>query len=291
MTSPEPDLRRLRHFVAVAEAGGFTRAAASLHLSQQALSSSIRQLEKDLNAALFTRMGRQVTLTRAGQTLLSEGRVLLAAARTVAEHVEKVGASTAETFVVGHTPALSGIEAYTILEPAIDAFPDSSFTLRQLYPADLTSAVLDGSVQLGLRRGVVPPDDLAAAVVGYHRVRLAVPSNHRLADRRRVDIDELADEQIVLWAPPGASYYSDLLVGACRRAGFEPNYVISRVQGAATVAAPLTTDAIAFVTAAAGPAMDARVQVIDVHPAIQVPVQALWQRHTVSAVREKIVTG
>ena len=140
MTSPEPDLRRLRHFVAVAEAGGFTRAAASLHLSQQALSSSIRQLEKDLNAALFTRMGRQVTLTRAGQTLLSEGRVLLAAARTVAEHVEKVGASTAETFVVGHTPALSGIEAYTILEPAIDAFPDVSFTLRQLYPADLTSA-------------------------------------------------------------------------------------------------------------------------------------------------------
>ena len=291
MTSPEPDLRRLRHFVAVAEAGGFTRAAASLHLSQQALSSSIRQLEKDLNAALFTRIGRQVTLTRAGQTLLSEGRVLLAAARTVAEHVEKVGASSAETFVVGHTPALSSIEGYTILEPAIDAFPDVSFTLRQLYPADLTSAVLDGSVQLALRRGVVPPDDLAAAVVGYHLVRLAVPSNHRLSRRRRVDIDELADEPIVLWAPPGASYYSDLLVGACRRAGFEPNYVISRVQGAATVAAPLTTDAIAFVTSAAGPAMDGRVQVIDVHPAIQVPVQALWQRHTVSAVRERIVTG
>ena len=291
MTSPEPDLRRLRHFIAVAESGGFTRAAASLHLSQQALSSSIRQLEKDLSVALFTRMGRQVTLTRAGQTLLSEGRVLLAAARTVAEHVEKVGASSAETFVVGHTPALSGIEGYTILEPAIDAFPDVSFTLRQLYPADLTSAVLDGSVQLGLRRGVVPPDDLAAAVVGYHLVRLAVPSNHRLSRRRRVDIDELADEPIVLWAPPGASYYSDLLVGACRRAGFEPNYVISRVQGAATVAAPLTTDAIAFVTSAAGPAMDGRVQVIDVHPAIQVPVQALWQRHTVSAVRERIVTG
>ncbi|GAB3222847.1 LysR family transcriptional regulator [Mycolicibacterium hippocampi] len=291
MTSSEPDLRRLRHFIAVAESGGFTRAAASLHLSQQALSSSIRQLEKDLGTALFTRMGRQVALTRAGQTLLSEGRVLLAAARTVAEHVERVGASSAEAFVVAHTPALSGIEAYTVLEPAIEAFGDVSFTLRQLYPADLTSAVLDGSVQLGLRRGVVPPDDLAAAVVGYHPVRLAVPSNHRLAHRRRVDIDQLADERIVLWSPPGTSYYSDLLAGACRRAGFEPHYVISRVQGAATVAAPLTTGAIAFVTSAAGPAMDGRVQVIDVHPAIKVPVQALWQRHTVSAVRDKILTG
>lgn len=57
------------------------------------------------------------------------------------------------------------------------------------------------------------------------------------------------------------------------------------------MAAPLTTNAIAFVTSAAGPAMDERVQVIDVHPTIQVPVQALWQRHTVSAVRERIVTG
>lgn len=290
MVSTEPDLRRLRHFISVAECGGFTRAAASLHLSQQALSSSVRELEKDLGTELFHRVGRQVSLTRAGQALLSEGRVLLAAARTVAEHVGRIGASAADAFVVAHTPALSGIEAYTVLEPAIEAFPDISFTLRQLYPADLTTAVLDGSVQMGLRRGATPPDDLAAAVVGYHPVRLAVLASHRLARRRRIDVEELADERIALWAPPGTSYYSDLLVGACRRAGFEPDYVISRVQGAATVAAPLTTGAIAFVTSAAGPAMDGRVQVIDVHPAIQVPVQALWQRHTVSAVRDTILT-
>ncbi len=167
-----PELRRLRHFISVAEAGGFSRAAVTLHLSQQALSSSIQQLEKDLGTALFHRTGRQVTLTKAGEALLSEGRVLLAAARTVANHVAEVGASATEAFTVAHTPALSGIEAYGVLEPAIDAFPETSFTLRQLYPTDLTSAVLDGSVQLGLRRGVSPPDDLAAAVVGYHPVRL-----------------------------------------------------------------------------------------------------------------------
>ncbi|MFA5712175.1 LysR family transcriptional regulator, partial [Mycolicibacterium sp.] len=57
------DLRRLHQFVTVAEAGSFTRAAAQLHLSQQALSSSVRQLESDLGAPLFDRDGRRITLT------------------------------------------------------------------------------------------------------------------------------------------------------------------------------------------------------------------------------------
>jgi DNA-binding transcriptional LysR family regulator len=284
-----PDLRRLRHFVAVAEAGGFTRASQALHLSQQAVSSSVRQLEKELGAKLFAREGRRVSLTRAGQLLLAEGHTLLAAAHTVADHVQRVAAEADEIFVVGHTPALSGAEVYTLLEPAIDAFTGTSFTLHQMYPDTMVAGVLDGSVQLGLRRGVVPPSDLAGAVVSYDRVQLALPAGHRLATRRNVDIHDLAEERIALWAPPGASYYSDLLMGTCRRAGFEPDYVVSRVQGAATVAAPLTTGAIAFVTTQAGPVMGGRVVVVDLEPALQVPVQALWQRHTSSAVRDVLV--
>jgi len=87
--SPKIDLRRLAQFVAVAELGSFTRAAATLHLSQQALSSAVRALENDVGADLFTRDGRRISLTTAGRTLLAEGTPLLAAARTVAEHVRK----------------------------------------------------------------------------------------------------------------------------------------------------------------------------------------------------------
>ncbi|KUH83868.1 MULTISPECIES: LysR family transcriptional regulator [unclassified Mycobacterium] len=285
-----PDLRRLRHFIAVADAGGFTRAAEALHLSQQALSSSVQQLEKELDAKLFERVGRQVSLTRAGRLLLAEGQTLLAAAHTVADHVHRVAADTEAVFVVGHTPALSSAEVYTLMEPAIAAFTDTSFTFRQMFPDVLVAGLLDGSVHLGLRRGVVPPSNLAGAVIGYDRVRVAVPADHRLATRRKVDIHDLVSERIALWAPPGASYYSDFLMSACRRAGFEPGYVVSRVQGAATVAAPLTTGAVGFVTAPAGPAMGGRVTVVDLVPVLHVPVQALWQRHTSSAVRDAVVT-
>jgi DNA-binding transcriptional LysR family regulator len=249
----------------------------------------VRALESDVDAQLFVRDGRRITLTTAGRTLLAEGRSLLAAARSVAEHVRQTEMAGWPRYVVGHTPAISGTEAYELIEPAVTAFPDTSFTLRQLYPDALSAEVLDGSVQLGLRRGVVPTPELATAVIGYHRVRLALTAEHPLAGRESVDITELAGERIALWAPPGASYYSDFLVGAFRRAGLEPDYVVSRVQGAATVAAPLTTGCAAFVTTATGPAMAGRVQVVDLTPALLVPVQALWQRHTVSEIRDRIV--
>ncbi|MCF6390782.1 LysR family transcriptional regulator [Mycobacterium sp. MBM] len=285
------DLRRLAHFVAVAEAGSFTAASAAVHISQQALSQSVQQLEKELVATLFIRSGRRIALTAAGEQLLAEGRVLLAAAGTVASRVARTAEGTDEHFVVGHTPALSGAEVYARIEPAIVAFPHLSVTFRQLYPDQMQHEILTGTVHLGLRRGVVPSAQLSTAVVGYDRVRLAVPAAHRLAGAHAADIGELAGERIALWAPPGASYYSDFLMGACRRAGFEPDFVVSRVQGAATVAAPLTTGAVAFVTTATGPAMDGRIRVVDLEPALLVGVQALWQRHTQSQVREAILSA
>ncbi|BBY09202.1 LysR family transcriptional regulator [Mycobacterium noviomagense] len=284
-----PDLRRLSHFIAVVEASGFTRAAAQLHLSQQALSSSVRQLEKEIGATLMVRAGRRLTLTPAGQTLLDEGRTLLAAARTVTQHTRAAAVAEPEEFVVGHSPAISSAEVYGLLAPAIAAAPGTSFTVVQLFPDRLVTGVHEGSVHLGLRRGVVPQDRLASAVARYDILRVALRSDHPLAGRERVAVAELAEEPIVLWSPPGASYYSDFLVNVCRRAGFEPRYRVTRVQGCPPEVAPLTDDAVAFVTSEPGPAVGGAVTVIDIDGPVLVPLQALWQPHTSSAVRDLVL--
>ncbi len=94
---------------------------------------------------------------------------------------------------------------------------------------------------------------------------------------------------MALWAPPGASYFSDFLMAACRRCGFEPDFVVSRVQGAAMVTAPLTTGAVALVTAEPGPAVGGRVVVVELEPPLLLPVQALWQQHTACEVRAALL--
>ncbi len=286
---PVPDLRRLTHFIAVVDGAGFTSAAGQLHLSQQALSHSVRQLEKEIGATLLVRSGRRIALTPAGQTLIDEGRALLAAARTITAHTRAAAGAAPEEFVVGHSPAISNLEVYALIEPAIAAAPDTSFTVMQLFPDRLTAGVRDGVVQLALRRAVVPQEQLAGAVIRYDALRVAVRSDHPLAGRTRIGVAELADEVIALWAPPGASYYSDFLINACRRAGFEPQYRVSRVQGCPPEVAALTEQAVAFVTAPPGAAADGAVTVVELDEPLLVPMQGLWQPHTSSAVRDLIV--
>lgn len=80
-----PELRQLRAFVAVAEELNFTRAAERLFLGQQAVSKSIRQLERELGVVLLERTTHEVRLTAAGAELLRDGRGALKAADTAFE--------------------------------------------------------------------------------------------------------------------------------------------------------------------------------------------------------------
>ena len=84
------EIRQLQHFVSVAEEQHFTRAAARLMVSQSGLSASIRALERELQAPLFVRTTRTVTLTEAGRALLVEAERILAQERAAREAVAAV---------------------------------------------------------------------------------------------------------------------------------------------------------------------------------------------------------
>src|ERR671936_574108 len=95
------ELRHLATFVAVAEEGGFTRAADRLHVVQSAASAGVRTLERELGATLFDRTTHQVTLTDAGRALLPEARAALAAARAAREAVDEVRGGLRGTVTLG----------------------------------------------------------------------------------------------------------------------------------------------------------------------------------------------
>ena len=84
------DLRQLGYVVAVVDHGGFTRAAAAMHVAQPSLSQAIRSLEAELGVALFDRIGRTVRLTAAGRALLPSARQALRDVDSAREAVEAV---------------------------------------------------------------------------------------------------------------------------------------------------------------------------------------------------------
>src|SRR5690348_5802124 len=84
------ELRQVEYVVAVVDHGGFTRAAAALHVTQPSLSSGVATLERELGVALFHRLGRRVTLTSAGEAFLAPARRLLREATAVRAAVGEI---------------------------------------------------------------------------------------------------------------------------------------------------------------------------------------------------------
>lgn len=292
MPTPRLDLRKLGQFVAAASAPSLAIAAERSFVTQQALSVGIRSLEREFGVALFDRSRRKLELTPAGRELYERAVPLLSGADQMIAAVRRVAATKDEEFTVGYSPALSRAEVYQLIDPAVGDHPDISFTLRQVFPDQLEPMLLGGDVDVVLRRGVATPNSLVSAIIAYQPLRLAVSATHDWADRSVVHITELREQPIVVWAPPHASFYTDYLVSHCRRAGFDPTLIVSRVQGAPPASAVVYhPDACAFVTEERGRTLSGRVSVIDFAAPPLVPVQGLWLPHTVSAARTTIVNG
>jgi LysR family cyn operon transcriptional activator len=189
------ELRHLRYFVAVAEAGSVLRAAAHLGLTQPALSRQIRDLEAELGVRLFDRVGRRIQITGEGVDLLRRSRDLLVGAEALTDRARALLAGDAGILRVG--------AAGEVLESVFAAFLPR---YRRAHPAVEFQFVADGGVDLlrRLERGEI---QLSVSILGdqfNYRVLfparlLAVMSpSHRLASRRTLEIARLQGEPLLL---------------------------------------------------------------------------------------------
>ena len=269
-------MRKLAHFVAVAEELNFTRAAERLRMSQQALSTSIRQFERELDATLFDRSPHHVSLTEAGQALLESGRPLLVASSSAIERTRRIAHGELEVVRVGRTPAITGEEATILLRGFRHSHPEVEVSVEQHWPADLPRLLVGGEIDLGLARVLADGDGLMTRTVANQRLRVALWETHPLAAAAAaVRLPQLEDDTLVVWSQK--SGYRQLLLEICRRAGLEPrDVVVNPLQGTPPVTAVTGPGEFALVTAPAGPSGAPGVIVVEIEPPVHVPVAAMW---------------
>lgn len=192
------DVRQLRAFVTVADCGSFTRAAASLNLSQPALTVQIRKLEEALGIRLFDRNTRVVALTRNGAELLPTlGRVLRELDGVLAETRQLstmrrgiVRLAVLPSFASGVLPEV--IAEFRARHPGI------GFSVRDVIASVVADLVAGGEADLGVTGGAVSGSDLEILLRSSDRMHAVYPEAHALARRRRIGIADLAPYPLIL---------------------------------------------------------------------------------------------
>lgn len=178
-------LKQLEHLLAVAETGSFSRAAEQLHLTQPALSRSIRMLEEELDARLIDRMGRRNELTPMGETVAVRAKQLVFEAEELSRSVALMKGGSSGAIRVGLGSGPGAMLMTPLMTHVAQNHPDVRLTitrgaielqLRQLRERLLDALVID-------MRSIAPADDLVIELAAEMRGGFVCRSGHPLVSK------------------------------------------------------------------------------------------------------------
>ncbi len=192
------ELRHLRYFVAVAEAGSVTVAAArELHTSQPSLSRQIRDLEDEVGARLLTRRARGIELTPAGRAFLDHARSVLSQVEAATEAARRVAHPAKPCFSMGF---LTGHELTWMpeaLQILRDELPNIDVMISSQYSPLLADGLSKGKIDAAFLRRERGAPDLAFRLLVKEPLVVVLPSDHRLAALKAISPQDLVGETFV----------------------------------------------------------------------------------------------
>ena len=195
------ELRHLRSLVAIADSGGFTRAAATLHIAQPALSQHIARLEAETALTLVDRTRGQVRLTDAGEALARRARRALAEVDAAAADLAAFRGLRAGRLTLGVTPTPGPVDLAALLAGFNARYGGIELRVRDGLTATLLDDLRRDRLDAAIVTGEPPPDMGYTELAAEPLVAVVVPSDP-LARRRRIDVGALLERRLVGFPPP-----------------------------------------------------------------------------------------
>jgi DNA-binding transcriptional LysR family regulator len=222
------DLRLLRVFREVALRGSFSGAADALAYTQPAVSQQIARLERQVGTRLIDREPRGLRLTPAGDVVLRHTERLLAQIGEAHAELADLAEGTRGRVRIGSMATASG----TFVSQAISSFrrdrQNIELDLQLVFPPEAVALVRQDDLEIAISQqsGFGPDPDTAGLHVEHlldDPLYAVLPTDHPLATRRTVAIEELARDPLVLLSLPGSLVDDNVVMRAYREAGVEPD--------------------------------------------------------------------
>lgn len=217
------ELRHLRYCVALAEVQNFTRAAERTHVTQSTLSHQIKQLEDELEVALFNRDGKSVSLTQAGRDFVDTITPILKQVDAA------VGALKASPDQLTGELRIAATHSFNVqlipqcLAAFMETFPQVKVIVEELSGDQIAQGLESGTLDLGISYRPAVPRGLWFEPLFNEELKLIMSPNHPLAKRKRVRMVELNGLPLALLT---RNFSTRQLLDECfEAAGAEPQVV------------------------------------------------------------------
>ena len=233
------------------------------------------------------RTSREVKLTAAGQALLEEAPLALAALERAAERTRLASEGTTGTVRLGYPP-LASFETLGAILAAVENDNHMTVIPSELFSAEIPGRVLAGELDIGLALHPEPMKGIRTEVLRVEPLAAQLSKRHRLAHASSIPLADLKQETLLLFPRELAPTYYDRIMETCERAGFQPhvrafpkppvNAMLARLLGAREVG--LSPASFAFHSAQAEPGI---VALEIVNPQILAEWSILWPARAQSA--------
>lgn len=192
------ELHQLRYFVAVADEGNFSRAAAKVRVAQPSLSQQIRKLEAEMGQPLFDRLPRSVVLTEAGRCLLEYARQILASIGDARRCVDELKGKIAGHVAVGAIPTIAPYVLPQLVVTFQKHYPDVTLHIVEDVTAGITQRIEAGELDVALASTCQQSPTLRREHLGNEPLLALVPEGHPLAKQTVVSFEDLKSQRFLL---------------------------------------------------------------------------------------------
>ncbi|MBO6658912.1 MAG: LysR family transcriptional regulator [Pseudomonadales bacterium] len=193
------DIDSLKAFLAVAEVGSFSQAADRMHLTQPAVSKRIAQIEQQLDARLFDRIGRTVTLTEAGHSLVARANIILQQVEDAERAIRNLSGQVSGQLSLATSHHVGLWRLPRVLNNYVTKHPDVTLDLHFMDSEVAHERIVQGELEMAIiTLAPVSHERLIAEPIWRDELVFVCSRSHELASRKNLDLSMLAEYAAIL---------------------------------------------------------------------------------------------
>lgn len=191
-------ITQLKYALAIAEHKNFTKAAEKCFVTQPTLSTQIQKLEDELDIVIFDRGKKPIELTEVGRKIVFQARNIVNEADRIQDIVDQQKGFIGGEFRLGIIPTIMPTLLPMFLNNFIKKYPKVKLKIEELTTEEIITRINDGHIDAAIAATPLESDNIKERPLYYEPFVAYVPANHRLRDKKKLEVSDLEIEDMLL---------------------------------------------------------------------------------------------